>query len=93
MLLTAKTVLYVTSGDGTSEMSLLAFASALKGGLTLDDVEITTDSEHSRRLERKRRAKQEIQHLMSNMTPDQAEKVVELLRDNEQLMELHDDYA
>ena len=30
---------------------------------------------------------------MSNMTPDQTEKVVELLRDNEELMELHDDYA
>jgi hypothetical protein len=30
---------------------------------------------------------------MNNMTPDQAERVVELLRSDEDLMELHDDYA
>ena len=93
MLLTAKTILYVTANDGTSEMSLLAFFNTIKGGLKLDEVEITTDPEHSKKLERKRRAKQEVQHLMNSMTPDQAEKVVELLRDNEELMELHDDYA
>jgi hypothetical protein len=93
MLLTAKTILYVIGNDGTTEMSLLAFSNAIKGGLKLEEVEITTNVEHSKRLERKRRAKQEVQHLMSNMTPDQAEKVVELLRDNEELMELHDDYA
>jgi len=93
MLLTVKTILYVTGADGTSEMNLLAFTNAIKGGLKLEDVEITTDPEHSQRLERKRRAKQEVQHLMNNMTPAQAERVVELLHDNEELMELHDDYA
>jgi len=93
MLLTAKTILYVTANDGTSEMSLLAFSNAIKGGLKLEEIEITTDPEHSQRLERKRRAKEEVQHLMNSMTPDQAEKVVELLRDNEELMEIHDDYA
>lgn len=93
MLLTAKTNLYITSSDGTSEMTLLAFANAIKGGLKLDEIEITTELEHSQRLERKRRAKQEVLHLMNNMTPDQAERVVELLRSDEDLMELHDDYA
>ena len=43
MLLTAKTILYVTANDGTSEMSLLTFSNAIKGGLKLDEVEITTD--------------------------------------------------
>jgi hypothetical protein len=84
MLLTARTILYVTSKDGTNEMSLLNFSNAIKGGLDLEEVE---------RLERKRRAKHEVQHLMSNMTPEQAEKVVEMLRGNEELMELFDDYA
>jgi antitoxin component of MazEF toxin-antitoxin module len=93
MLLTAKTILYVTSKDGTNEMSFLDFSNAIKGGLDLEEVEITTDAEHSQRLERKRRAKHEVQHLMNNMTPEQAEKVVEMLRDNEELMELLDDYA
>ena len=76
MLLTAKIILYVTGNDGTSEMSLLAFSNAIKGGLKLEEIEITTDPEHSEKLERKRRAKQEVQHLMNSMTPDQAEKVV-----------------
>lgn len=93
MLLTAKTTLYITISDGTSEMNLLAFSNAIKGGLQLEEVEITTDPEHSKRLERKRRAKREVQHLMNNMTPDQAEKAVELLRGDENLMELHDDYS
>lgn len=74
-------------------MSFLAFSNAIKGGLQLEEVEITTDPEHSKRLERKRRAKQEVQYLMNNMTSDQAERVVELLRSDEDLMELHDDYA
>ena len=38
MLLTAKTILYVTGNDGTSEMSLLAFSNAIKGGLKLEEV-------------------------------------------------------
>ena len=42
MLLTAKTFLYVTDNDGTSEMSLLAFSNAIKGGLRVEEIEITT---------------------------------------------------
>jgi hypothetical protein len=93
MLLTARTTVYITGKDGTSEMSFAAFLLAIQGGLNLAEVEVTTNPEHSRRLGRKRRAQQEVQQLMSNMTPDQAEKVVEVLRGNEELMELHDDYA
>ena len=39
MLLTAKTTLYVTSKDGTSEMSFLEVCNAIKGGLQLEEVE------------------------------------------------------
>jgi uncharacterized protein YecA (UPF0149 family) len=93
MLLTAKTTLYVTSKDGTSEMTFLEFCNAVKGGLKLEEVEITTNPEHSQRLERKRLARQEVQHLMQHMTPEQAEKVVDVLRSDDDLMELNDDYA
>ena len=75
MLLTAKTTLYVTSKDGTSEMSFLEFCNAIKGGLKLEEVEITTDPEHSQRLERKRLARQEVQHLMNHMTPIRRRKL------------------
>lgn len=93
MLLSAKTTVYITSRDGTTTMSFIELTQALKGGLQLDEVEITTDPEHSKKLERKRIACQEVQHLMANMTPEQAEKVVDMLRSDEDLMELHDDYA
>jgi hypothetical protein len=49
MLLIAKTTLYVTSKDGTSEMNFLAFCNAIKGGLKLEEVEVTTDRDHSQR--------------------------------------------
>ena len=93
MLLTAKTTLYITSEETTSEMSFLELCNAIKGGLDLSDVEITTDPEESRALERKRLARQDVQHLMANMTAQQTERVVELLRSDDELMELHDDYA
>lgn len=93
MLLTAKTTLYVTSKDGTNEMSILEFCNAINGGLKMEEVEITTDPEHSQRLERKRLARQEVQQLMQHMTPEQAEKVVDVLRSDDDLMELSDDYA
>lgn len=93
MLLTAKTTLYITSEEATSEMSFLDLCNAVKGGLDLNDVEITTDPEESRALERKRLARQDVQHLMANMTAQQAERVVKLLRNDDELMELHDDYA
>ena len=93
MLLTAKTTLYITSEETTSEISFLEFCNAIKGGLDLGEVEITTDSGESRALERKRLARQEVQHLMANMTAGQAERVVELLRGDDELMELHEDYA
>lgn len=93
MLLSAKTTVYVTGKDGTTTMSFIEFTNAVKGGLCLDEVEITTDPQHSKKLERKRIALQEVQHLMANMTPEQAEKTVEILRSNDDLMELHDDYA
>jgi hypothetical protein len=91
MLLAAKTRLYVTSADGTSEMTFLDFCNAVKGGLELEEVEITTDPEHSKKLERRRLAMREVQSLMSNTTADPAEKVVELLLSTEDLMDLHDD--
>ena len=59
----------------------------------MQDAEFTTDREHSKWLEPKRRAKVKVQHLMGNMTPDQAERTVGLLRSNEDLIELHDDFA
>ena len=59
----------------------------------MSEVEITTDSEESRALERKRLARQDVQHLMAKMTAQQAERAVELLRSDEELMELHNDYA
>jgi len=64
MLLTTKTTLYVTNKDGTSEMSFLEVCNAIKGGLQLEEVEITTDPEHSQRLERKRLARQQVQQLL-----------------------------
>jgi len=84
---------YITSEETTSEMSFLELCNAIKGGLDLSDVEITTDPEESRALERKRLARQDVQHLMANMTAQQTERVVELLRSDEELMELHNDYA
>ncbi len=91
--LSAKTRLYVTGDDGTSEMSLMQFCNAVKGGMELDTVEITLDKAYSQKLEQKRRAIKEVVHLMRNMNPAQAEKVVAILRDNEDLMELDDDYS
>jgi hypothetical protein len=93
MLLTTRTRLYVTSADGTSEMTFPDFCNAVKGGLKLDDVEVTTDPEHSKKLERKRLARREVQHLMANMTASQAERVVAMLRGTEDLMDLDDDYT
>lgn len=91
--LSAKTRLYVTGGDGTSEMSLMRFCNAVKDGMELEKVEITLDPQHSKMLERKRTAIEEVVHLMRNMNPAQAEKVVEILRGNEDLMNLDEDYS
>ncbi|MFO7904017.1 MAG: hypothetical protein ACQESR_05760 [Planctomycetota bacterium] len=93
MLLTAKTTVYITSQEATSEMSFLDLWNAIKGKLDLSEVEITIDPDESRALDRKRLARREVQHLMANMTAQQAERVVELLRSDDELMELHDDYA
>ena len=92
-MLTTRTKLYVTASDGTSEMTLKDLANAIRGGLDLETVELTLDSEESKRLERKRLAIARVNELLRNMTPDQAERAVDLLQSRDDLMDLADDYA
>ena len=92
-MLTTRTKLYVTASDGTSEMTLKDLANAIRGGLDLETVELTLDSEESKRLERKRLAIARVNELLRNMTPDQSERAVDLLQSRDDLMDLADDYA
>lgn len=90
--LNSRTKLYVVGKDGTSEMNLYGFCNAIKGGMKLEDVEITLDKEHSKRLERKFAAIEHVVHLMKSMDPGQAEQVVAICQNNEDLMTLTEDY-
>ena len=92
-MLTTRTKVYVTASDGTSEMTLQEMANAIRGGLELETVELTLDQDESKRLERKRLAIACVNELLRNMTPDQAERVVNLLQSRDDLMDLADDYA
>ncbi|WP_339911529.1 hypothetical protein [Symmachiella dynata] len=92
-MLTARTKVYVTNSEGTSEMTLQEMANAIRGGLELETVELTLDEDESKRLERKRLAIARVNELLRNMTPDQAERTVALLQSRDDLMNLADDYA
>ena len=91
-MITPRTKLYVTSEDGTSEMNLTQVVNAVKGGMRLDECEITTDHEESQKLERKRQAKGYVQTLMNRMTPEQTEMVVTIISSNDALMDIHEQY-
>ena len=92
-MLTARTKIYVTGSDGTSEMTLQEMANAIRGGLELQTVELTLDPKESERLERKRLAIARVNELLRNMTPDQVERALDLLQSRDDLMNLTDDYA
>ena len=68
-------------------------ANAIRGGLELETVELTLDQDESKRLERKRLAITRVNELLRNMTPDQAERTVDLIQNRDDLMDLVDDYA
>ena len=92
-MLTTRTKVYVTAADGTSEMTLQELANAIRGGLDLETVELTLDSDESKGLERKRLAIARVNELLRNMTPDQTEQAVDLIQRRDDLMNLSDDYA
>ena len=92
-MLTTHTKVYVTASDGTSEMTLQEMANAIRGGLQLETVELTLDQDESKCLERKRLAIARVNELLRNMTPDQAERTVDLIQSRDELMDLADDYA
>lgn len=91
-MITPRTKFYVTSHEGTSVMTFTEVTLAVKGGMQLEQCEITTDLEESKKLERKRKAKIHVQELMSRMTPEQAEMTVSLIQSNDTLMDLHEPY-
>ena len=92
MPITANTKLFVVGRDGLSEMTLSGLASAFVGGLDPRTVEITLDHAEVKRLAAKQRAIARITELVGNMTPDQAEKAVDVLQARDHLMELHEPY-
>ncbi|WP_339912348.1 hypothetical protein [Symmachiella dynata] len=92
-MLTARTKVYVTSSEGTSEMTLQEMANALRGGLELETVEMTLNEDESKHLERKRLAITRVNELLRNMTPGQVERAIDLLQSRDDLMNLADDYA
>ena len=92
-MLTARTKVYVTTSDGTSDTTLQEMANAIRGGLELVTVELTLDEDESKRLERKRLAIARVNELLRNMTLDQVEWTVDLLQSRDDLMNLADDYA
>ena len=92
-MLTPRTKVYLTSSEGTSEMTLQKMSNAIRGGLDLETVELTLDEDESKRLERKRLAIARVNELLRNMTPDQVDRTVDLLQNRDDLMNLADDYA
>ena len=91
-MITPRTKFYVTSHEGTSVMTFTEVTLAVKGGMRIDQCEITTDPEESKKLERKRKAKAHVQELMNRMTPVQAEMVVSIIHGNNDLMDIHEEY-
>ena len=57
MILKASTVVYVTSEEGTSRMTLQGVIHAVNGGMNLDKVQMATDSYESAQLEMRRAAR------------------------------------
>lgn len=94
-MITLATKFYVlTKKDGSlTEMTGNRLVDAFKGGMKWEDVEITTDKADAQELERKYATIRDINHLLQNMTADQARHAESLLRDTEQLMILADTYA
>jgi len=92
-MLTTRTRIYITGPDGTSELTFLELADAIRGGLNLETVELTLDPDESKRLEQKRLATIRINELLRLMTPDQVERTVHLIQSRDDLMNLSDDYA
>jgi hypothetical protein len=92
-MLTTRTSIYITGSDGTSEMTFLELADAIRGGLNLETVELTLDSDESKRLEQKRLATIRVNELLRFMTPEQVEQTVDLIQSRDDLMSLSDDYS
>jgi hypothetical protein len=93
-LLKANTKVYVIGRDGgVSEMTLGGWHNALNGGSKWDEVEITLDPAEAKNLERKWRAIAKTTEFMGNMTPEQADKTLDLIMNREDLMNLAEDYA
>ena len=53
-MITKETLIYVTNAEYTTNMSFSNFCDAIKGGLDLDNVQITLDPEESKKLEHRR---------------------------------------
>ena len=92
-MLNIGTPLYVTSKDGTSQMTFGSVVTAFNGGMKWEEVEITTDPAESKRLEQKRLAMIRMNELLHNMTPEQVNKAVDAIQDREDLMTLEEGYA
>ena len=93
MMLNIGTPLYVTSQDGTSQMTFGGVVNAFNGGMSWQQVEITTDPEESKRLEQKRLAMIRMNELLRNMTPEQVNKAVDVIQNREDLMTLEEGYG
>jgi hypothetical protein len=92
-MLTTRTKIYITGPDGTSEITLQELADAIRGGLKLETVELTLDSDESKRLEQKRLATIRVNELLRFMTPEQVDQTVDLIQSRDDLMNLSDDYS
>ena len=95
-MLTARTMVFVVdkkTGEFNSPMTLGDWFLSLKGGSRWEDYEIATDEAEARKLGQKYGAIRRMVELMTNMTPEQADKAVDAIQDREDLMTLSDEYA
>lgn len=95
MILTARTKVWVASSDdySVSEMTLEGVFNAIVGGTRIEDIEIATSKEEADKLGKKLAAIKAMNQFMANMTPEQAEKAVELIVKDERVLDLHEPYA
>lgn len=93
MRLNERTVVYVTAKDGTSQMTLGGLVLSFQGGTQWHEIEVTTDPNESKLMERKRSFIQQLNGYLNNMTPNQVEKALDKIMKDDGLMTLAEEYA
>ena len=65
-MITKESRIYVTNDEHTRSISFGGFCCAIKGGLDLDNIQITLDPEESKELEQRRQVLERIQEQLKN---------------------------